>query len=725
MDVATNAALMRPPAAADARAGKGSMSRLRRIVVGFAVFWVLLVLALVAVYGAYSRRDTEQQLAQAAEALARLAASQAQQSLLAADVALAQVSEELEAATPELMPSERGRRVLRRNKRLVDQIHRLTVFERGGPARYDTFSLLAQRAADLPPGIAPDGNHGLRISPPFEDGASGLTVFAIARDMRDMGAVPGGMVVAEIDPRHFADFQRVIDPMYPGVEVLLIAPNGIILARHPQPLTAIGTEVGRSIATWLITSIQADGRSFVAPGAIDGIARTYVTRRLTGYPITMLVGVDRAAALDQWQDQIESLLVMTVVLAGVITALITLIVIQLKRRERSEAALARSEAAAHKLALVAARTQNGVMITDAAGRIEWSNEGFTQLMGLSAEEACGRDPVALADPAGEASERVAAIREDLAAGRAIDIEFRRGEGDATRWLRMQIAPVRDASGAIANQVAVLSDVTDTHRLQEAAIAARDSAEAASRAKSEFLANMSHELRTPLNAVIGFSEIMKNEIFGPVGERYREYVQNIHASGNHLLSLINDVLDLSKVEAHKFKLSEDLVDLDALLDECLSSVRVAADKGHIALAHGGDPATPLVVCDERAVRQVMLNLLSNAIKFTPPGGTVSTRLGCTNDGDIEFAVADSGIGIAPNDLDRIMQPFEQVQSGFTRTRPGTGLGLALSRRFVELHGGSIAITSELGRGTTVTVRLPASRIDAAEEVAAHAAPHAAD
>jgi PAS domain S-box-containing protein len=565
----------------------------------------------------------------------------------------------------------------------------------------------------------------LRLSTPFDDGVTGLTVFAIARDIPDAGAVPGGLAVAEIDPRHFADFQRVIDPMYPGVEVLLLAPDGEILARHPEPQAAAGRVAGRAIGPWLASVTQATGRPFVAPGAVDGVARTYVTRPLAGYPITMLVGVERGAALAQWQDQIESLLLMTAVLAGVIAALITLILVQLKRRERSEAALARSEAAAHKLALVAARTQNGVMITDAAGRIEWSNEGFTQLMGLSAREASGRDPIALADPEEEAPERIAAIREELAAGHAIDIEFRRGEGSATCWLRMQMAPVRDGEGRITNHVAVLSDVSDTHRLQEAAIAARDSAEAASRAKSEFLANMSHELRTPLNAVIGFSEIMQNEIFGPVGERYREYVQNIHASGNHLLSLINDVLDLSKVEAHKFKLNEDVVDLDALLDECLASLGVAADKGGITLGRSGDPTTPLVNCDARALRQVMLNLLSNAIKFTPAGGGVTARLARRPDGDIEFAVADSGIGIAPGDLDRIMQPFEQVQSGFARTRPGTGLGLALSRRFVELHGGSIAIASELGRGTTVTVRLPASRIDAGEDIAAHAPPHAAD
>jgi PAS domain S-box-containing protein len=513
--------------------------------------------------------------------------------------------------------------------------------------------------------------------------------------------------------------------MYPGVEVLLVGPGDTVLARHPQVAAAAATGVGRTLADWLAGASYAEGRSFVARGAIDAVERTYITRRVTGYPLTLLVGVDRAAALAQWQDQLESLLLMTVVLAGVIAALISLILVQLKRRERSEAALARSEAAAHKLALVAARTQNGVMITDAAGRIEWSNEGFSQLMGLSPDEAIGRDPVALADTGGAPPERLAAIREDLGAGRPVDIEFRRGEGAATRWLRMQIAPVRDAEGRITNQVAVLSDVSDTHRLQEAAIAARDAAEAASRAKSEFLANMSHELRTPLNAVIGFSEIMKNEIFGPVGERYREYVQNIHSSGNHLLSLINDVLDLSKVEAHKFKLNEDLVDLDALLDECLSSVRVAADKGAIALERSGDPATPLVVCDARALRQVVLNLLSNAIKFTPEGGTVTAHLAQAADGGIEFAVRDTGIGIAPGDIDRIMQPFEQVQSGFARTRPGTGLGLALSRRFVELHGGTIAIASELGRGTTVTVRLPASRIDSGEDLAAHATPHAAD
>src|SRR5439155_19668725 len=179
---------------------------------------------------------------------------------------------------------------------------------RDGTTRYDTASPLDQQAPVLPPGIAVDGGQSLRISAPFADSISGLTVFAIGRAMRDAGAVPGGIAVAAIDPRHFADFQRVIDPMYPGVEVLLIAPDGAILARHPEPLAA-GGGASRSIAPWLAAATQNSDRPFVAGGAIDGVARTYVTRRLTGYPVAMLVGVDRSAALEQWPDHIETLLV--------------------------------------------------------------------------------------------------------------------------------------------------------------------------------------------------------------------------------------------------------------------------------------------------------------------------------------------------------------------------------------------------------------------------------
>lgn len=238
------------------------------------------------------------------------------------------------------------------------------------------------------------------------------------------------------------------------------------------------------------------------------------------------------------------------------------------------------------------------------------------------------------------------------------------------------------------------------------------AEAANQAKSEFLANMSHELRTPLNAINGFSEIMAAEMFGPLGDRrYKGYAADIHGSGQHLLSLINDILDMAKIEAGKLTLHYQPFALDILCNDAVRLMRGKAQEAQLALTLAC-PDGLQVEADQRGLKQVLLNLISNAVKFTPEGGAVKVTVAPRDEETVRISVADTGIGIAADDLGRLAQPFEQVEGQHSKSTQGTGLGLALTKSLVELHGGELAIESEPGRGTTVWFDLPRRAPDGA-------------
>jgi signal transduction histidine kinase len=228
-------------------------------------------------------------------------------------------------------------------------------------------------------------------------------------------------------------------------------------------------------------------------------------------------------------------------------------------------------------------------------------------------------------------------------------------------------------------------------------------EVASQHKSEFLANMSHELRTPLNAIIGFSEVLSEKMFGELNEKQEEYSKDIHASGQHLLSLINDILDLSKIEAGRMELELSDFHLPTALDSALTLVRERAGRRSIALHLSVDQRLGQIQGDERKVRQVVLNLLSNAIKFTPEGGRIEVSA-VPKDGSVEVSVSDTGVGIAPEDQEAVFEEFRQVGTADKKVE-GTGLGLTLCRKFVELHGGKIWVKSQLGLGSTFTFSLP--------------------
>ncbi len=253
------------------------------------------------------------------------------------------------------------------------------------------------------------------------------------------------------------------------------------------------------------------------------------------------------------------------------------------------------------------------------------------------------------------------------------------------------------------------DITERKEAEAALLRAKQEAELASRSKSEFLANMSHELRTPLNAIIGFAEILASEIFGPLGhERYKGYVTDIHDSSQWLLRLVNDILDVSKIESGKAELFEEPVEIATVIESCIRLMRERMQARGLHLTCAIPAMLPPVRCDERRLKQIVLNLLSNAVKFTPAGGHITVRAAAEDDGFI-IAIEDTGIGIAADDIDKALNRFGQIDSHLQRKQEGTGLGLPLTKAMTELHGGRLEIASTPGIGTRVTVWLPLERI----------------
>jgi photoactive yellow protein len=365
---------------------------------------------------------------------------------------------------------------------------------------------------------------------------------------------------------------------------------------------------------------------------------------------------------------------------------------------------------------IAAFVSDAIIITEAAPldeaaggpRIVYVNPAFTAISGYTADEVVGRTPRLLQGRETSPIAR-AEIRAALERGEGISTDILNYRKDGTPyWIETSIRPVPGADGRPAFFVAVQRDVSERRELQDSLEIARRDAAVANRAKSNFLSHMSHELRTPLNAILGFAEMINREVLGPIGNpRYAEYAADIHLSGEFLLNLVNDILDFAKIESGRVELNETEIDLEHMFGEIRRITAGLALRLGVELAVEGAAGFRLRG-DPRLLQQVFINLISNALRFTPRGGSVIVSVLLLADGRLACVVTDSGPGMPHGKTLEVLEPFVTLKSD-RGTAQSTGLGLPISKAFVEFHGGLLFINSELGAGTSVYVTLPAERI----------------
>jgi cell cycle sensor histidine kinase DivJ len=422
-------------------------------------------------------------------------------------------------------------------------------------------------------------------------------------------------------------------------------------------------------------------------------------------------------AVAQWTGHVQApqamalspmLLAFIGALSAMIYAAALAVMVQLVHN-RSETAVRAGE---ERYRLLAENATDMITRHDDKGRVIFASPAAQQLFGEAAQKITGDglfERVHVADrPA-----YLTALSRSLANSEPMAVEFRvrrAGPAETARfvWAEMRCRPLRAAEDTTLDRpgiVAITRDISERKAQETELMRTRDEAESASRAKTQFLANMSHELRTPLNAVIGFSEILNRELFGSLGEaRYRDYARLIHESGEHLLNVVNEILDMSKIEAGKFKIVREPFDVPSLVKSCCDLMRHTAEQRSLSLIMDVAPDIPELPADKRACKQMLLNVISNAIKFTDPGGWVrvtARRKG----GNVELSVADNGIGIAEQDLPKLGKPFVQANNSYDRSYDGAGLGLSVVKGLARLHGGRLELTSVLGEGTIVTIILP--------------------
>ena len=360
------------------------------------------------------------------------------------------------------------------------------------------------------------------------------------------------------------------------------------------------------------------------------------------------------------------------------------------------------------LSQVVNAVQNPVFVKGQDFRFVFFNDAFCALLGRSRDDLIGRTDYDVV-PADQAAIFQGIDAQVLASGAPYENEEMLTSADGFEYWLVTRKSIFEVPGRGRYVVGVISDITERKRIEKDLFAAKVLAEDANRAKSQFLANMSHELRTPLNAVIGFSEIIKNEMLGTINDpRYREYAEDIHRSGAHLLQLINDILDLTKVEAGKYELQEEVCDVAKAISDAIRLMRDLATGNGLILQNLVPDDLPFLFADERCLRQMVVNFLSNAVKFTPKGGRIDVGARLDGDGALVISVTDTGIGMRPDDIPRALSPFRQLENSLGRRYEGTGLGLPLVKALLDLHQGTLAIDSALGAGTTAGACFPAQR-----------------
>ena len=569
----------------------------------------------------------------------------------------------------------------------------------------------AREVADLPWFKAHQaaGLPSLYIGRPERSRATGGWSIMVSRPLLQRDAVIG-VVAAEVPITVFTDFYSSV-VANSSVHVALLRDDGTLMASEPHREELTGKQLP-DMASVLAAATKSRA-GVLGDSDDDGAARLVSFERIPARPLTLTASRDRDDIVRQWRSECTASLIAFVVFAVTAGSLTWLMVRALDRQQKAAAELlAGEERLKRQSDLLQSTLENmgeGLSVFDRSGRLMAWNSRFVEMLELPPDlsaETTLRDILTLQAARGdfgrvegttEVDERIESFFRDVPY-----VRERLTRTGRTLQIRRRAMP----GGAV---VSLYSDITERKAAEIKMAQAWAQAELANRAKGDFLANMSHELRTPLNAIIGFSEILSGEHLGPLkNPRYLEYASDIHSSGLHLLSIINDVLDMSKIEAGKLEIHEEEIAVRQLLASSVRMVRERARKQHIDLVCVAEEPNHLILADDRAMKQCLLNVLSNAVKFSKAGGRVTVEAHIDDQQRTVITVTDDGIGMTDDELKRALQPFGQAHSSTTRTYGGTGLGLPITRGLVEAHGGDLVITSHAGEGTSVSVVLPAER-----------------
>ncbi|MDH3229645.1 MAG: ATP-binding protein [Alphaproteobacteria bacterium] len=571
------------------------------------------------------------------------------------------------------------------------------------------------------------------LSTPFEGG--GLWYAAVVKERRGAAGDPAGYEGIQFPVSRILEWWSGMR-LPPGSSITLLTPDGRIWLRDPFVPRLIGARAAEEPFAAAVASDRSHLSRIIEYDA-GGIDAVVGWRSLETFGLVLVIGIDREQLAPRSSPAATVPLLIALVMTGILFLVVTVmwrqVAVAAPAPQRAPAPPAppappavvaapkaappsRSsappsgslQAFAQKMPVVVYQQRVG---PDLSVRYEYVSPGIREIYGVEPGQLEANPEMIFEMVHADDRDRVErAFEAAWRSNEDLDTEYRIVTPDGRiKWVHnVARAASRAANGEIGIWDGIVLDVTAQKKAETELKAARTEAELTSKVKADFLANVSHELRTPLNAIIGFSEVISDQTFGPVGvEKYLEYAHDIQESADHLLAVVNDILDLSKIEAGRAELVLEDVDAAELVDSCLRLIHGRAAEARLQLRRQVDATLPKLRVDPLKIKQILINLLSNAIKFTRSGGTVTIRVAAIPEGGVSLAVSDTGIGIAKQDMAKAIETYGRIERDASQRVEGTGLGLPLAKALAELHGGDLVIESRAGEGTTVEVRLPAS------------------